>query len=269
MLLEGLWRNWGFYFTACTQPDGVGSSDLEQVLRDLKHFRRLKPISIENRDTVLVENRELAARRSLLLLFVRMFIFRAFLECASETPGGITENHKGRWLLVQVAPHILLRTEDIFFAFTRLMGRASYQYLEEAIALEHVRVKCLGPKPGPLFCVLDEAQVPANEFSNCFQSEAEQFRPILHEIIPQWTKILPNLIVSGTGVSMQEVGNVLGSVVAKEGDLLPTMTSIGGFDNMDDQRAYLQHYLPPGFLDTTQGEEIARRAGYWLRGRFV
>jgi hypothetical protein len=85
-----------------------------------------------------------------------------------------------------------------------------------------------------------------------------------------WSKILPNLIISGTEPSMQGVATVLGSGVAKEGGLPPPMmTEFGGFDNKVDQQAYLKQYFPPGFLDTDEGEKIASRLGYWLRGRFV
>jgi hypothetical protein len=273
LLLEGLWRNWGFYFTARNQPEGVGSSDLEQVLLDLR--RRLKKITDENDSTVLNDNQDVAARRLLLILYVRIFVFRVFLQCASAMPGGITEDHKGRWLLIQVAPETLLARPDIFLALMRLAGRASTDYLHQVIRTEYDFVaELLGPQPPVLFCVLDEAQVPTNEFLDCFRSEPEPAkpRPILREIILTWIEVLPNLIVSGTGVSMEEVETVISSLVAKEGPggvPPPTMTDLGGFDDGNGQRAYLEQYFPPGFLGTPLGEEIVSRAEYWFRGRFV
>ena len=107
MLLEGLWRNWGLYFTARSEPEKVGSSDLEDVLQDLKWFQRFEEITEENQDGALAANRRVAKRRFLLILYARVLVFRVFLECASEIPGGITEDHKGRWLLIQVAPSTL------------------------------------------------------------------------------------------------------------------------------------------------------------------
>jgi hypothetical protein len=53
LLLEGLSCNWGFYFTALTQPDGVGS-DLEEVQEDLEPH--LKKITDRNGDTALIKN---------------------------------------------------------------------------------------------------------------------------------------------------------------------------------------------------------------------
>jgi hypothetical protein len=69
---------------------------------------------------------------------------------------------------------------------------------------------------------------------------------------------------------MQDLG-ILGSAVAKESDRPPheTVTDLGVFDNEDDQRAYLEFYLPPGYLDTGKWKTVAYRAGYWLHGRRV
>jgi len=67
---------------------------------------------------------------------------------------------------------------------------------------------------------------------------------------------------------MREVETVIGSVVAKEGSLPETVTEVGGFDEVG-RRAYLELYFPPGFLNTSEGKQIASRVGYWLRGRFV
>jgi len=210
----------------------------------------------------------LVLRHSLLLLYARYVCFRIFLECAAAN-GGITENHKGRWLLIQVAPVTLLAKSDIFIEVTQLAAGASYQYLQKAIRSETKIVEQLLPPLTTLFCVLDEAQVlPKN--LDCFQSKEDpaQGEPILREIVHSWRYKVPNLIVSGTAMSMQEVERVVDSVVAKEGGP-ETVTEIGGFDDEDGRRAYLEQYFPPGFLDTSEGKEIASRVGYWLRGRFV
>jgi hypothetical protein len=240
-------------------------------LLNWEQFGRFTTITDENRATALPANREVASRHSLLILYVRMFVLRIFLECASAMPGGIMEEHKERWLPIQVAPKTLLAEPDVFVALTQLAGRASVDHLYEVIQCEHLVVRrLLGPQRPALFCVLDEAQVPTNKFSDCFLSDTEpaQRRPILRQIILTWTRVLPNLIVSGTGVLMHKLETVLGSAVAKEGGLEPEMvTDLGAFDTEETQRAYLEHYLPPGFLDTASGKAVASRVGYWLHGR--
>ncbi len=228
---------------------------------------RLQKITDGNRDEALRYNRNKARRRFLLLLYARYFCFRVFLQSAVAT-GGITDYHKLRWLLIQIAPETLLNS-DIFLDCLRLAGGAPTSYFEKAITEDSRLINQL--LQSTLVCVLDEAQLLTKD-SDYFQSETdpEQRRPILREILRSWRSRLPNLIVSGTGISMQEVGNVITSVVAKERpDRFETVTEIGGFDDEDGQRAYLEEYLPHGYLDTSEGKEIASRVGYWLRGRFV
>jgi hypothetical protein len=268
LLLEGLWRNWGLYFTASIRLGGLGSSDLEHVLQQLEQQDRLTKLTEENRILALDENRGAMSRLCILLLYVRLVALRIFLECASAQPGGITDAHKSRWLLLQIALKEFFSGVDIFSTLSWELRAAPLAYLRRAVESELKEVKALlGPSP-PLFCVLDEAQVPTNLFINCFLSETEptKRRPILREIVASWTKVLPDLIVSGTGVSMQEVESVLDSAVAKEGDLQST-TSTGAFDNQNDQKEYLKQYLPSGFLDSEPGKALVLRAGYWLCGR--
>ena len=236
-------------------------------MRDLDP--QLYKITDENRDEALSRNENAATHRSLLLLYARYFCFRVYLQCADEMDGGITENHKGRWLLIQVAPVKLLVLSDIFIEVSRLAGGASFEYLEKAIRLESYTIHKLIPQP-TLFCVLDEAQVLTKDLDH-FRSKANpvQRRPILRPIVLKWGNVVENLIVSGTGISMREMEPVLGSAVGKHGRTTVTVTEIGGFDDEDGRRAYLERYFPPGFLDTSKGKEIVSRVGYWLRGRFV
>ncbi|KAG8836664.1 hypothetical protein FRC18_010929 [Serendipita sp. 400] len=265
LLLEGLWRNWGFYFTARNKPDEIGSSDFMEVLEDM---RRLIPLTEDNCSTAQAGNRDFTSRRFLLLIYVRLLVFRIYLECASKMAGGIMEEHKGRWLLLQIAPATLLE-DDIFLRQVRWLRGSSHDLLDYHIVAEHRLIRdLLGHLH--IFCVLDEAQVPANQYANCFLSDTEPItgRPILRQVIHEWVSRIPNLIVSGTGVSMEEVQTVLGSAVAKEGGQEPeTVTELGGFENEQNQRAYLEHYLPSGFFNTVSAEGVASRAGYWLLGR--
>ena len=98
--------------------------------------------------------------------------------------GGITENHKVRWLLIQVAPVTLVDEYDIFLALTRLAGRASSDYLDANIVSESSIINQLLPQRPELFCVLDEAQALTKN-SDYFQFETDpaQGGPILRPII--------------------------------------------------------------------------------------
>ena len=139
LLFEGLSLNWGLYFTARNGPDGVGSSDLDNVLTSLVDFRRLTALTEENRDTAHAYNQAVASRRFILLLYVRLLVFRVFLECASALPGGIVEEHKRRWLLVQLAPETLLGS-DVFDILTESLRDASPHYLMAGVNSEQLKV---------------------------------------------------------------------------------------------------------------------------------
>ena len=137
-------------------------------------------------------------------------------------------------------------------------------YLSTQITMENITITTLlnGQK---LFCVLDEAQVPTELASKCFRSRQnpEEDRPILSELIVAWKNRFLGLIVSGTGISMENIEAVLSSNVAKEGSQMLTFTDLGVFDSEEGQLAYMKQYLPLEILD----RKLELRAAYWLHGR--
>jgi hypothetical protein len=269
LLLEGLWRHWGLYFTARTLPESIGSRDLELTFENLKVSTRLSPLPSENPDMTLKANREVTVRSCLRVLYARVLVFRVFLECAARL-GGITEQHKGKWLLIQLAPQTVLGLADVFLPLNDRLREASFNYLSLALRVEESKInQLLGNST--LFCVLDEAQTAANNFLDYFLSDTRPPapRPILREIIPVWTQFFPALIVSGTGISMQEVNETAPGVAKLNGEKPETITDLGAFDNEGDQLAYLKLYLPQKYLETEDGKVVASRVGRWLHGRYV
>jgi hypothetical protein len=150
--LEGLWKHWGLYFTARTRPDGIGSTDLEDTLGALEEQKRLIKITGKNHTIALRANREVTSRRLLLLLYVRLLVLRIFLQCASIRPGGIKEEHRQQWLLLQVAPE-LLSEADIFLKSTQTFASAPLSYLESSVKFELREIRKHLGKPLVLFCV--------------------------------------------------------------------------------------------------------------------
>jgi hypothetical protein len=270
LLLEGLWRNWGLYFTARSEFDDIGSSDLEDILRDMKESNRFTLLTQHNWKTALATNREVASRSFLLLLYVRLLALRIFLECARDRPGGLADHHKGKWLLLQLASKKFLLS-DVFSIWTGVLRGSSLEFLSEQAATEVKLIQDISGSPY-LFCVLDESQIPARLFEDYFLSDTKPAkpRPILRQIIQTWRSIIQNLIISGTGMSMAKLETVLGSLVAREGGSKPVViTDTGAFDNPEDQRGYLEQYFPPKFLNSAEGRLVLTRVGYWLHGRYV
>ena len=125
----------------CSQPDGVGSKDLEVVLRDMRwHLMKITDGDV----TALNWNEEVALHCSQLLLYAQYVCFCVFLQCVAEINSKIMEGHKERWLLIQLTPMALV-TEDIFISFTNLVGGASSKYLMPAIQKEYRIIKNLLP----------------------------------------------------------------------------------------------------------------------------
>ncbi|PVF91106.1 hypothetical protein CPB86DRAFT_745978 [Serendipita vermifera] len=261
LLFEGLCRNWGFYFTACRDPDYIGSLDLETTIGQTA--KGLKPLPEENFQDTLEKNSSIATRCFLLLLYARISTFCIFLQCAKEIDGEIKEEHKKLWLLIQVLPSQLLG-QDIFVQHLLALGRPSLDDLYYLLSIEIDAVDELLDYE-PVFCVVDEAQGITHKFEECFRSykDEKERRPILRELIKNWEKYNSQLIISGTGISMKKMETTLSSGWAKPPpDLL--WTDVGAFDTQASQHAYLSQYISPNYVDPL----LASRLEYWLCGRY-
>ena len=274
LLLQGLCRNWGLYFTA-RNVGGIGSADLEEVSK--LFLGTLQPITSENGLAALRSNISIASRHFSALLYARVSILHIFLNIASTN--NITENLQERWMFLQVAPAALVN-EDFFAQRTRMLGHHSdfTAEIEKEIIFIQQYLMHLNSDQAKLFCVVDEAQVlTAGEraFVECFcASDVKGMpildgpRPILRQLVSNWEAPLHNMVISGTGVSMKDIEIVLGSLVAKEaGRTSETITEVGAFNDDDSHRVYMESYLPTKFLDTPSGKELVSRVGYWLHGR--
>lgn len=276
LLLEGLHRHWGFYFTACNSPDGVGSSDLGLALKKLDDS--LIDITPGNGEIIKRENKLKAEHTFLAVLCARVTIFRVFVECALELDLVIA-SQKHSWLLLQLQPKSFFGT-DIFHELARDMGRGSdlednhergsaLVALREQVTKELEEVKALLDVKR-LSCIFDEAQGTTDLHTTCFRSDADpnQPRPVIRSLVDTFS-VVDDIIISGTGLSIRTLKSALSTVVAKDGGQTITVTGLGAFNCEADHRAYLSRYLPHNFLDTSSGKRLLRRIGFWLHGRYV
>ncbi|KAG8813583.1 hypothetical protein FRC18_002395 [Serendipita sp. 400] len=265
LLLEGLWHNWGYYFTASNKFDGIGSLDV----RSISNASWIDDLKIPDTAEVVGNNRAVAQRRFRLVLLIRIVAFRIFLNHASKSSTGLTNDHKARWLLLQLAPVVLVG-KDIFDDALRMIGGTPSLVSGEAILGELPKLHALLPTESKTFCVLDEAQLPASRHMNYFRSEENpsERRPILREILVTWEAFCPLMIIAGTGVSRGVVTDVVESLIAKtRKGSTDLFTNIGAFDNGSTQLRYLQKYLPSKLLSGKDGEELVDHIEYWLHGR--
>jgi hypothetical protein len=279
-LFEGLARHWGFYFAARTQPDGVGSKDVEELLVDLKKRRFLRDLPSDGptRADTNAANRTAVDTQCSILLIARTYVFWYFLDYVSRSrsyqeAGVFTDEHKEIWLLLQAVPELALQSSFDIFHFISSEIRAlalepkdreSYlAAVKRSIRIDH------GIDVHDLFCVIDEAQSPAEMYEDYFVSDKNQAisRPVLSEMVKSLSSHMPKLIVSGTGLSMQAVEEVLGSAVAKvSAPKVRRFTNLGAFDGSEDQLRYMTKYVPPLFFEGSHGI-LLERIAYWLHGR--
>jgi hypothetical protein len=102
------------------------------------------------------------------------------------------------------------------------------------------------------------------------ETEPVKPRPILCQLIDLWMSVIPKLVISGTDIFMEEMEPFIGSAIVKQSSFPSiTITDTGAFNDTKSQFAYLEKYLPKGYLRTEEGKVVASRTGYWLHGRCV
>jgi hypothetical protein len=258
-----VWCVTGDFTSAQTQPDGVGSKDVEELLVDLKkqHFLRDLPLD----GTTQADINAAVDTQCSILLIARTYVFWYFLDyvsqsCSYQEASGFTDEHKETWLLLQAVPELALQSSfDIFHFISSeiralaldLKDRENYlAAVKRSIHINH------GIDVHDLFCIIDEAQSPTEMYEEYFVSEKNQAIscPVLSEMVRSLSSHMPKLIVSGTGLSMQAVEEVLGSAAAKvSAPKIHRFTNLGAFDGSEDQLRYMAKYVPPLFLKGVKG----------------
>lgn len=294
LLLEGLCDHWGFYFTSLVDSSLLGSSDVQNSIRfyipESPDFRAtLPPVDSPDHKIALQTNRDHASRIFSRLFLARLFILDLFVQIMKELrfsePGEFRAAvYRKRWLLLQLQPSLLHpQIWDIFDELVDKLSPASESYVNGTTKTLLIRIrKRLTEMPDsrqhrpsdtqtPMFCVLDEAQYAATQHFNAFKSDTGNApRPILREIVKAWERQSSGhgifMVVAGTGISKDIVDQAMASAIMKESKYR-WCSDTGAFDDLDEQRRYVEKYLPPSLLSSNSGMRLIRRIGYWLRGR--
>jgi hypothetical protein len=266
LLFEGLFREWGFYFTSVRDTSGLGPYDIHRIIESGLHsepkFLDEPHPDSPNFSEQLASNNLLAHKSFSEALLARLLIFRMFLETAAET--GITEEHKSKWLLLQLDSS-LGRYSDIFDELTiALWDEDSYTQENIADVLHDIR-ELLGPELH-LFFALDESQEAADGLPRAFDATPGK-RPVLLAILDVWRQHLPDtlfsVIIAGTEVAPQIFEDT------PYAERLRWTSDTGAFDEQPVQERYLRRFLPPLFLTTSSGIAFLERAWKWTHGRCV
>ncbi|KAJ6490770.1 hypothetical protein C8R47DRAFT_459029 [Mycena vitilis] len=277
LLLEGLCKNWGLYFTSLVDPHRHGSYDLQNAIIAIglhPEFTEVLPLTTSQlHHPELSKNRKIAKARIQEMILARLAILQEF--CNIIGTEAMTEEHKKRWLLLQLHPFASPDSnQDIFAALSEELRGADRSYLHRSLQGKFqsgvVNDLCAGIQT--FVCVVDEAQSAATTYPLAFRSYFNILlsRSILREVIGAldyrgFQKVAR--FVSGSGMSGKLVQEVLASSIAKESSS-PTSTDLGSFDDPKAQETYMRAFMPPDFKDTPEAKRLYERASRWLHGRY-
>ncbi|PVG00051.1 hypothetical protein CPB86DRAFT_872254 [Serendipita vermifera] len=227
--------------------------------------------------------RDIAEARLAQLLLARFYMLNYLIEVAKSLPGGLDEkSHRRLWTFLQAKPNIIpvSTTGDIFTELAHHLRGLTNKDLKERIRKEYARFGELTigrtdaykkESTPTLFCVLDEAQTTTTLRMGEFRGADDKTpRPILREIWRLWTWVLDfnqmRLVLSGTGITVNEIDDVLASNPLK---LAPKFrwTELGAFDTPESQEYFIKQYIPARW-DEPAWDAFLRRAWRWVRGRY-
>jgi hypothetical protein len=281
LLFQGLCKNWGFYFVAARDTQGIGSPDLESMMRRMESSTGWMHNIFGGRSATETElankvNGVIAGNRVLKVMLARWLIFRTFVEVTrSENSGSLPEKTRHDWLLFQILPIVGVGGVDPFLALINscLVGVNTDVLLDMLSELtpESVLGTSFRSPRGAFFYVLDEAQVAGDTYMGAFcDSDGLKERPVLRPIIRTWATEDPRgvkFIVSGTGFSLSIFKTVLTSGVGKDSSGWDVVHDTGDFTEWRTQESYISQYLPVSFLSSPSGTALLTRMQEWLRGR--
>ena len=280
LLLEGLCHHWGFYIACSTKDKGPvsGSGDFEAAVETLLS------ISTWDQDESaegIKMNRDAAKRVFAMLLCARVFTFSQFVRCLPvQTDVKVARR---RWVLLQAMPARGILGRDIFVLLFQSLRNADTDTMLDFIQTTLYQLDTQRQDIFPLpegsrtsyFAIVDEAQEAADHLKEYFRSSTgTDLRPILHELYHILCSLswVEGIILSGTALSTQVVGDSVGSISARYTGRtvgIRIFTDTGHFQSHEPfQMNYVLRYLP--LSDSNSSDvRLRERIRYWFSGRCV
>jgi hypothetical protein len=205
------------------------------------------------------------------VIIARCLIMRLFLE---ETRAVFPTRHihefRAHWLFLQLHPRRVFE-DDLLHQLSSAMGRNMKLNPDDTMpgplsSIINDISSILGVKY--LYCVFDECQCPAVHLSGRFLDSDSEPRASLYICLSSVTGINIVKIVSGTGLSTDDVLNTLHTKIAKLHVRWTILTNTGAFESKRDLDNYIMGYLPPKYFNAKLGRSLRVRVWRWLRGRY-
>jgi hypothetical protein len=265
--LDGLCHNWGLYISCqATKCIASGSNDFAEASLMMQNMRKADP-----------ENAAIAANRAFaMFLCARIFVLKQLVRYLPvDTDPTVARR---RWVLAQVLPPRLGEIEpDLFVHLLQsvLAGRTDIMrlfYTPTTTALTTTRPDLfpLGHAT-PIFVVIDEAQMAADDMKFFPSTTGRDLRPVLREMYSFFDQLFSGIILAGTGLLMDLVKDALSSNSAKRvGRRQPLVfTNTGRFGPHDpSHELYIRRYLTLSGNDISD-RRLLERMLYGFSGRHV
>jgi hypothetical protein len=125
------------------------------------------------------------------------------------------------------------------------------------------------PRWSKFFITLDEAQVVSRptRFSFLSSSDRTKSRSILRQIVKAFSVLISQIVVSDTGLSLEDVEDDLTFGVAKPLGRFKTFVDFGMLDDPLKLGAILGQYIPLFLLESDSGNSLQLRIREYLPGR--
>ncbi|KAK2462810.1 hypothetical protein APHAL10511_005201 [Amanita phalloides] len=273
-LLQCLTRHWGFYFVSGKDAHEVGVSDMCTALMSLDSYpgwtSNLQSLPQCERMACETRNKEISSRKLQTVFAARAFVFRLFLGLCKEVNGELTEKDKHLWLKFQLSEAIKPNTIGPVHPFVRVIALLNQVPLDILAGIPGLLVNIQDQyfAGEPIVYVIDEAQVAVRTHPSAFLSSGTQRpRSILREIVRVVSRYPVKLVVSGTGLSLEDFESTLVSGVSKRN--VDLVHHLGGFDNWESMEPFIRRYVPSPVLETKEGAMLQYRIRQYLTGRPV
>ncbi|KAJ7098654.1 hypothetical protein B0H15DRAFT_771997 [Mycena belliarum] len=267
---EGLCQNWGFYFIMERDANSLGAADIGPNLYRRLNFPTgfqpcLPPPDSPSFPDMLARNIEITHEEFNRLLLGRLLVFQIFSEIIESR--GITEDHKMRWLLFQLTPHLPGNTTyDILHDVTKIyLGELEADVVRDLIAVTFAKLQKIHGPEFHLFYVIDEAQLASREHTSAFWHEGKEY-PLLREIIQSWAVQSRHhetaFVILGTDIPKD------GFASAPFADSVRWSSDTGSFDDEAEHGRYVSQFLTPSYVSSPTGKMFLQRVWAWCRGRY-
>jgi hypothetical protein len=241
-LFELLCRTFGIYFSldAGNGSRNLGSQDMDISIRDLGQYLTAN---------YPVKNTLIALKFTRAMLLGRLFILNKLLDFYNQD---VNRNFTPKqWLLMQLLPTRITELEDFWTTISRIFRKLKLEDQDELINTFTAKFKTLTSQE-KLPIVIDESQIAINTYKEIFSSPQTegQLRPffsiLLRAVLELTTWNFLCLVLSGTGMSFDDINIYSASAIAKSGGITyKDFFSIhDGFYECNEMSKFIRRFLP-------------------------